>query len=333
MNAEWYRLHESIVHCCTARAYAQAQRATGDPLKLPSKMAKSLMSRSAPRVKVGGREVVTQGIAPAILLDLYHHLMTVTWPRLFAALAVFFLVFDFLFGCLYYLEPGSVTNLSPPGFAGTFFFSVETLATVGYGEMEPHSLYGHLVSMVEVFIGLMMLALVTGLMFARFSRPRARFLFARAAVIRPVDGRPTLMFRAANARQNVVQEASAKLRMIRDEVTREGLELRRITDLKLIREQHPAFFVGWTIMHVIDNASPLSSDTEESLRQSGASFILSLSGTDETTGHTLMAREDYPAATILWNKAFRDVLDLTEEGVVLFDYTRFHEVEDLPQAS
>jgi inward rectifier potassium channel len=294
---------------------------------------RSPMSKSASRVKVGGREVVTRGIAPAIFQDLYHYLMTVTWPQLFAAIAAFFLVFDFLFGCLYYLEPGSVANLSPPGFAGAFFFSVETLATVGYGEMHPSSLYGHIVSMIEVFVGLMMLALVTGLMFARFSRPRARFLFSRHAVIRPMDGRPTLMFRAANARQNVVQEASAKLRMIRDEVTREGLELRRITDLKLVREHHPAFFVGWTVMHVIDDSSPLSAETEESLRLSGASFVLSLSGTDETTGHTLMAREEYPAAAILWNKAFRDVLDVTGEGVVLFDYTRFHEVEDLPDAS
>jgi inward rectifier potassium channel len=288
------------------------------------------MNDSATRMRVGGRAVVTRGIAPAIFQDLYHYLMTVSWPRLFAALAAFFLVFDFLFGCLYYLQPGSVANLSPPGFAGAFFFSVETLATVGYGEMHPHTLYGHLVSMVEVFVGLMMLALVTGLMFARFSRPRARFLFARFAVVRRLEGRPTLMFRAANARQNVVQEASAKLRMLRDVVTAEGFEIRRITDLKLVREQHPAFFVGWTLMHVIDESSPLSSETEESLRRTGASFILSLSGTDETTGHTLMARQDYPATAILWNKAFRDVLDVTAEGVLLFDYTGFHEVEDLP---
>jgi inward rectifier potassium channel len=285
------------------------------------------------RMKVGGREVVTRGIAPAIFQDLYHFLMTVSWPQLFAGIGAFFLVFDFLFGCLYYLQPGSVVNLSPPGFAGAFFFSVETLATVGYGEMHPASLYGHIVSMVEVFVGLMMLALVTGLMFARFSRPRARFLFARYAVIRPLDGRLTLMFRAANARQNVVQEASAKLRMVRDEVTREGFELRRITDMKLVREQHPAFFIGWTMMHVIDESSPLNSATEESLRRSGAAFILSLSGTDETTGHTLMARQDYPGDTILWNKAFRDVLDVTEAGVVRFDYTRFHDVEDLAKAA
>lgn len=288
------------------------------------------MNTPASRVNLTGQEVITKGIAPAIFQDLYHFLMTMSWPRLFGVLAGFFLVFDFLFGCLYYLQPGSVANLSPPGFAGAFFFSVETLATVGYGEMHPHSLYGHVIAMIEMFVGLMSLALVTGLMFARFSRPRARYLFARYAVVRKVDGRPTLMFRAANARQDVVQEASARLRMMRDEVTQEGLELRRITDLKLVRDQHPAFLVGWTIMHVIDESSPLRSETAESLQRSDASFVLSLSGTDETTGHTLMARQPYPCSAILWNKAFRDVLDIDEAGVVVFDYTRFHEVEDLP---
>ena len=293
-------------------------------------MSEPATTSGLPRTRPAARQVIRNGISPAILQDLYHYLMTVTWPRLFGVLAGFFLVFDFLFGWLYHLRPGSVANLSPPGFAGAFFFSVETLATVGYGEMHPNSLYGHVVSMIEMFVGLMMLALITGLMFARFSRPRARFLFARYAVIRPVNGQQTLMFRAANARQNVVQEAAARLRMVRDEVTSEGLELRRITDLKLVREQHPVFYVGWTIMHVIDASSPLASESPESLRKSAASFILSLSGTDETTGHTLMAREEYAAGAILWNKAFRDVLDMSDEGVVIFDYGAFHEVEDLP---
>src|SRR5277367_6157425 len=133
--------------------------------------------------------------------------MTVTWPQLFATFAGFFLVFDTLFGFLYYLVPGCIANLNPPGFAGAFFFSVETLATVGYGEMHPQTAYGHTVAMIEIFVGLMSLALITGIMFARFSRPRARFLFAKSAVVRPIDGKLTLMFRAANARQNVVQEA------------------------------------------------------------------------------------------------------------------------------
>jgi inward rectifier potassium channel len=285
------------------------------------------------RVKMGGREFVTQGIAPAVYEDLYHHFMTVSWPRLFGTIAALFLGFDFLFGCLYRLVPGCIANLNPPGFAGTFFFSVETLATVGYGDMHPQSLYGHTVAMIEMFVGLMMLALVTGLMFARFSRPRARFLFARYAVVRPLDGRRTLMFRAANARQNVVQEASAQLRMVRDEVTLEGLRLRRITDLALVRSSQPAFSIGWTIMHVIDASSPLAHETEETLGRSKASLILSVSGTDETTGHVLIAREEYLSAAILWNKAFRDVLNVTADGAVHIDYTRFHDVEELGKES
>jgi inward rectifier potassium channel len=281
------------------------------------------------RVNIGGREVIMQGIAPAIFQDLYHYFMTVSWPRLFATIAGLFLVFDFLFGCLYRLVPGCIANLNPPGFAGAFFFSVETLATVGYGDMHPQSLYGHTVAMVEMFVGLMMLALVTGMMFARFSRPRARFLFARHAVVRPIDGRRTLMFRAANARLNVVQEASAQLRMMRDSVTAEGMQLRRITDLALVRSSQPAFFIGWTIMHVIDESSPLYRESDQSLRQAGTSFILSVSGTDETTGQVLMARAEYPSTAIRWNEAFRDVLEFTPDGTLTIDYGKFDEVESL----
>jgi inward rectifier potassium channel len=127
-----------------------------------------------------------------------------------------------------------------------------------------------------------------------------------------------------------VQEASAKLRMVRDEVTVEGLQLRRIKDLPLVREQQPAFFIGWLLMHVIDDSSPLRDETEESLRQSGTAFILSVSGTDETTGHTLIARQQYSADALVWNKAFKDILQVDEAGVTHIDYTRFHDVEDLP---
>ena len=127
-------------------------------------------------VKLGTRQIVTEGLVRPIFHDLFHHFMTVSWPRLFATLAAFFIVFDLLFGFLYYPVPGCVANSESPWFAGDFFFSVETLATVGYGEMHPATFYGHLVAMVEIFVGLMSLALITGLMFARFSRPRARFL-------------------------------------------------------------------------------------------------------------------------------------------------------------
>jgi inward rectifier potassium channel len=284
-------------------------------------------------IKFGTREVITQGIGPAVFHDLYHHFMTISWPRLFATIAAFFLLFDALFGCAYYLVPGCIANLNPPGFAGAFFFSVETLATVGYGDMHPQTLYGHLAAMVEIFVGLMMLAIITGIMFARFSRPRARFLFARSAVVRPIDGKLTLMFRVANARQNVVQEASAQLRMLRDEVTEEGFRIRRVLDLPLVRSHHPLFVLGWNLMHVIDDTSPLKGANEASLQELTAAFVLSISGTDETTGQTLMGRGEYVCADIRWNEAFRDVLEVAEDGTLYVDYGKFHDIVPLAEGT
>jgi inward rectifier potassium channel len=285
------------------------------------------------RVRIGAREVITEGIARGVLQDLFHYFMAVSWPQLFATFAAFFLAFDVLFGFLYHLAPGCIANLNPPGFAGAFFFSVETLATVGYGEMHPQTLYGHVIAMIEIFVGLMSLALITGIMFARFSRPRARFLFTRNAVVRPIDGKSTLLFRAANQRQNVVQNASAQLRMLRNEVTEEGYRIRRVIDLELIRSQHPLFVLGWTIMHVIDEKSPLASETAESLQRTEATFVLSLSGTDENTGQMLMARAEYSSSDIRWNSTFHDILEEAEDGTLHIDYGKFHDVEPLAPAA
>jgi inward rectifier potassium channel len=282
------------------------------------------------RFRLGAQEFLSEGLSNQALQDLYHHFMTVSWTRLFATIAAFFLVFDLTFGFLYALVPGCIANLNPPGFLGAFFFSVETLATVGYGDMHPQTLYGHLIAMTEIFVGLMMLAVITGIMFARFSRPRARFLFAKVAVVRPIDGKRTLMFRAANARQNVVQEASAMLRMVRDEVTTEGYRIRRIIDLPLVRSQHPVFALGWNLMHVIDDSSPLRSESADTLASARTTFILSLSGTDETTGQTLMARFEYPSGAIRWNESFRDILELLPDGSLHIDYSRFDQCEPLP---
>jgi inward rectifier potassium channel len=306
---------------------ASKHRSKSPPHSHPASAAPKPVGRRI--VNLGPREVITEGIVSPIFHDLFHHFMTVSWPRLFATLAAFFLVFDLLFGFLYYLVPGCIANLNPPGFAGDFFFSVETLATVGYGEMHPQTFYGHFVAMIEIFVGLMSLALITGLMFARFSRPYARFLFSKNGVVRPIAGKTTLMFRAVNQRQNVVQDATARLHMLRDEITEEGYRIRRIVDVPLLRSQHPVFALGWTLMHVIDDASPLRSETAESLSNSKAMFILSLSGTDENTGQTLMARGAYSCADIRWNSTFHDILEETPDGAIHVNYAKFDVIEPL----
>jgi inward rectifier potassium channel len=310
------------IYLAMARANQRSKRTT-DVVRSPFVRRKA----GTRRLRLGGREVLTEGLKSVGLRDGYHSFMTIGWPHLFARIASFFLAFDALFGLLYDLVPGCIANLNPPGFPGAFFFSVETLATVGYGDMHPQTLYGHIVAMVEIFVGLMSLALITGIMFARFSRPRARFLFARNAVIRPVDGKPTLMFRAANERQNVVQEASAQLRMLDDHVTVEGMRIRRLTDLALVRTHHPLFVLGWNIMHVIDETSPLFEADHASLEAMRAAFVLTLSGTDETTGQVLMARAEYRSDALRWNESFRDILEVAPDGTLHIDYGKFHDVE------
>ena len=285
--------------------------------------------RTQRRIRIGQREIVTHGLGTVVFQDLYHYFMTVSWGQVFLTFVLFFLVFDVLFGLAYAAVPGCIANVNPPGFPGAFFFSVETLATVGYGDMHPQTLYGHVVSMLEIFVGLMSIALITGIMFARFSVPRARFLFATHGIVRPIEGRVTLMLRVANARQNVIQEASAQLRLLQDVQTAEGFRYRRITDLPLVRSQHPLFTLGWNIMHVIDANSALYGETRESLEKSQAMFLLTMSGTDETTGQVMMARHEYHAHELRWNHAFRDIIEIATDGTVHFDYEKFHDVESL----
>jgi inward rectifier potassium channel len=286
-------------------------------------------ARAGRRLTVSGRQIITEGLPRRIWQDLYHFCMTVGGLKLFGALTGLFLLANLLYAGLYALQPGDVTNVDPPGYWGLFFFSIETLTTVGYGDMHPHTLYGHVLASCEIFTGLMSLALVTGLIFARFSRPTARFLFARYAVIRPLDGSPTLILRAANARQNVVMEAQAQLRLIREERTAEGYRIRRIHDLTLRRQAHPIFIFGWNLLHVIDPSSPLYGQSEQSLSAARASLLLTVSGTDETTGQTLMARHEYAAGALRWNHDFVDILSTGEDGIDRFDYLKFHDVRPL----
>ena len=276
--------------------------------------------------------MLTYGLPRRPWQDLYHLFMTVSWPTLFASYAGFFALFNLIFAALYQAQPADIANLNPGGYWGRFFFSVETLATVGYGDMHPQTVYAHVIASVEIFTGMMSLALITGMMFARFSRPTARILFARHAVIRQFDGRLTLMLRAANARQNVIMEATAQLRLIRDEQTAEGYRIRRIYDLPLRRREQPLFLYGWSLMHVIDEGSPLSGASLESLKATKAFLLLTIGGIDETTGQTLMSRHQYHSTSLRWNHTFTDIFTTGEDGIDRFDYTKFHDVEPLATA-
>lgn len=215
-------------------------------------------ARRIDSIRIGDTRILTPGRRLARPRDLYHLALTLTWPRFFAALVFLFTLVNLVFGFLYWLSPGSVSNARGDSFLDHFFFSVETLATVGYGVMSPGSLYGHLVATSEILSGLVGIALITGLVFARFSKPTARILFSDRAVIRDFNGERVLMLRIANQRHSHrIVEATASMSLVRSEVSSDGEDFVAIHDLRLLRDRNPVFALTWTLVHAIDERSPL----------------------------------------------------------------------------
>ena len=211
----------------------------------------------------GNSGVIWLGTETARHRDLYAWFLTLSWRAVLALLAGAYIVINLLFALLYLAEPGSIVNARPGSFADAFFFSVQTMATIGYGSLAPATLFANLVVTAETVVGLLSFALITGLLFTRFSRPSARVLFSDVAVIAPFDGMPALMFRMANARRNNILQAEVRVTLLRREVSGDGSEMQRQRDLKLVRHQSSFFGLSWTVVHPIDETSPLYGETPE----------------------------------------------------------------------
>jgi inward rectifier potassium channel len=289
-------------------------------------------SRTPHVVKLGSREIVTHGLTSRWGTDLYHRSMTVSWKTFFASAALIFIVLNSVFALLYFAGDQPIANVEPGGFVGLFYFSIETLATVGYGDMHPQTHYGHLVATVEIFTGMSFLAVMTGLVFARFSRPQARFIFARHPILTVHEGKPTLMIRVANARHNMLSGASATLWFIRTERTGDGQVARRFYRLGLVRNENPVFAMSWTIFHVVDEASPLFGLTPEDLAQTDATLSLTIGGLDDNSAQQLHARRSYPQDDIRWQHRYVDITAISEDGRLVIDFGKFHDVApDAPE--
>jgi inward rectifier potassium channel len=269
------------------------------------------------------------GWKPSFIRDFYYLVIAVPWPVLLLCFAGAYLLVNTLFGALYAVF-GGVANMPPGSFADGFFFSVETMGTIGYGEMSPQSRLAHLLVTAESMTSLLGLAVVTGLVFAKFSRPRARVLFSDVAVIAPRDGVPTLMFRVANERANHIVEAQLRVTMLAWETTLEGDRVRKMSDVVLTRNQSSAFILSWTALHPITPDSPLYGATPESLASAQVEILVTLTGLDGTLSQMIHARHSYVADEIRWNQRFADIIEITPDGRRRVHYDRFHRTEALP---
>jgi inward rectifier potassium channel len=260
--------------------------------------------------------------------DIYHFLLRRSWTAFFLVVASGFLCANALFALLYVAQPGSIQNARPGSFEDAFFFSVQTLATIGYGGMAPATRYAHIVVTGEALIGILSVALVTGITFSKFARPTARIVFSNRMVVTSRNGVPHLMFRLANWRQNQVLEAQLRLAILLTETTAEGETLRRPQELALTRDRNPLFSLTWLAMHKIDEASPFHAPGAlERLRREKAQLFVTLYGVDETVGQNIHARHRYELDDIVWGGRFRDLLTDLEDGSRLLDYRVFHDID------
>ena len=263
--------------------------------------------------------------------DFYHMVLTAPWWLFVLGLAVAFVAMNTAFAGLYMLDPNGITNARPGVFWDHFLFSVQTMGSISYSILVPKSVYANVIVSAEAFVSILYIALATGIVLARMSRPVARVVFSDKAVVSLFDGTPTMMFRIANQRGNQILEAQVTVTVARQMMTRERQVMRRFQEIKLVRSRSPLFQLSWTVMHPIDKESPLYDATIDTMLADQMEIIVMLSGTDDTYADKVYARHSYLPHEICWDKQFVDVLFTREDGRRFVDLHRFHDVEDLPK--
>lgn len=278
-------------------------------------------------VRAGQTEFLKLNTAQWEWRDIYQWLLSLRWPGFAAFVALVYIGLNLLFAALYLLRADCIAGMKTGSFFDAFFFSVQTLATVGYGHMYPQTLYGHVVTTVEIMSGMFLLAVMTGLIFVRFSRPSARIIFSNSVVIAPFDGRQTLMLRVGNLRQQSMVEVEFRLMFTRDQPILEGDNFRHFYDLDLAFHRLAAWPAALTLRHTIDERSPLYGATLESLEAERAILIASVVGIDPVIPASVQTQRDYRAHDFRFGERFVEIYAETEDGKLAVDYGRLHDTE------
>ena len=280
--------------------------------------------RVASRTEERLPRISVRGAPRAPFRDFHYRFLRAPWWLAVAAIVLAFLALNALYALLY-LYTGGVRDMRPGSFLDAFYFSVQTMGTIGYGDMYPISRAANLIVVSEAVASLIVSALVTGLVFSKFSQVQARVGFTNRITVCPVNGVPTMMFRLGNERGNQIVEAHLRVVMIRTEHTLEGMTFYKMLDLPLVRDRSHAFNRSWTAMHNIVPGSPLYGVTEQSMNEEELEFVVSVIGTDDTSLQPVHARRHYSHRDVLWGARHADVLTELEDGAILLDLRKFHD--------
>lgn len=286
----------------------------------------------------GTFNVRRKGLPLVETLSMYHELLSMRWSTLVTLIALAYVAINLLFAMAFFLcGPTALTGLDGLAdgerFVKCFFFSVHTLATIGYGNVAPRGLAADLVVTLEALVGLLGIALVTGVIFAKFARPRAELIFSRQAVIAPYRDGSAFMFRIANRKKTQLVGLESKIVMTRWKEGQEGRS-REFMTLTLERDRVTFFPLTWTIVHPIDETSPLWNMNFDDLRRADPEFLILLTGFDDTFAQTVHARSSYKLHEIVWGARFKSVFnELGDDGKVSVDLSEIHDIEPAPLPS
>jgi inward rectifier potassium channel len=272
--------------------------------------------------------VIMRGGRRRLLNDVYYLMLQASWARLVVFIFGTYVVVNILFAVVYVVA-GGVEGARPGEITDAFYFSVQTMATIGYGVMHPTTHLANVLVTVEAILGLLFFAMATGVLFAKFARPIGQLVFSNVAVVMPREGKPVMMFRVGNERRNHVVEATVKVSVVRDETTLEGERVRRWYELPLVRNTSPVFALTWSVMHVIDEQSKLFGATHESMQADRTEIVVTMIGLDSTLSANIHARHSYTYDEIIYDARFVDILSIDDDGQRIIDFSRFHDVEPL----
>ncbi len=277
-------------------------------------------------VAVGNYSLIKKGVSRFDWADPYRIAVDLSWPEFLTGLVGIYVAVISSFAAIYTLVPGCVANARPHAFSDHFFFSLETLATVGYGYMYPATLFGHCVAGLEILTGLAFTAILTGLIFVRFSKPRAKFLFADHPVVTTHNGMPTLMLRIGNGRATILAEARIKISVLVSETSTEGATFRRTHELALVRSSIPVFPLTWTVMHEINEQSPLHGFDAKSYMAADVRLFVSFEARDPTLAVVVHDLRSYGPGDVIYAAKYVDVISVDTDGNTCADMTKISEI-------